>query len=96
MHKELSLYYGVAMGVLYIFCLVGMLVAMLIIHRLISEEKKKDRKAMRGQPNLRRFGHFQGIPHAKHSMCVRIQEIEPDSQRAYEEEYGPGFRDEDG
>ena len=37
-----------------------MLIAMLVIHRLIAEEKKKDRKAMRGQPNLKRFGNFQG------------------------------------
>ena len=54
------MYYGLATSILYIFALIGMLIAMLVIHRLIAEEKKKDRKAMRGQPNLKRFGNFQG------------------------------------
>ena len=61
MHKELSLYYGLVTCILYVSALIGMFVAMLIIHRLISEEKKRDKKAMRGQPNLKRFGNFQGI-----------------------------------
>ena len=60
MHEELSLYYGLATSILYLFALIGMFIAMLVIHRLISDEKKRDRKALRGQPNLRRFGNFQG------------------------------------
>jgi hypothetical protein len=64
MHKDLSLYYGVATSILYLFALIGMFIAMLVIHRLISEEKKRDRKALRGQPNLRRFGNFQGNLHS--------------------------------
>ena len=61
MHKDLSMYYGLATSILYIFALIGMFIAMLVIHRLISEEKKRDRKAMRGEPNFKRFGKFQGM-----------------------------------
>ena len=60
MHEELSMYYGIVTSILYLFALIGMFVAMLVINRLISDEKKRDRKAMRGQPNLKRFGNFQG------------------------------------
>ena len=54
------MYYGLATSILYVFAMIGMFISMLIIHRLISDEKKRDRKAMRGEPNLRRFGKFQG------------------------------------
>ena len=60
MHKDLSMYFGLATSILYVFALIGMFIAMLIIHRLISEEKKRDRKAMRGEPNFKRFGKIQG------------------------------------
>ena len=60
MHEQLSMYYGLVTSSLYVFGLIGMFVAMLVINRLISEEKKKDKKALRGQPNLKRFGNFQG------------------------------------
>ena len=55
------MYFGLATSILYIFALIGMFIAMLVIHRLISEEKKRDRKAMRGEPNFKRFGKFQGL-----------------------------------
>ena len=54
------MYFGLATSILYVFALIGMFIAMLIIHRLISEEKKRDRKAMRGEPNFKRFGKIQG------------------------------------
>ena len=60
MHEELSLYFGIATSIMHAFALIGMFIAMLVIHRLISEEKRRDRKAMRGQPNFKRFGNFQG------------------------------------
>ena len=73
MHKDLSMYFGLATSILYIFALIGMFIAMLVIHRLISEEKKRDRKAMRGEPNFKRFGKFQGQDFYQHpfSKCKR-------------------------
>ena len=60
------MHFGLATSILYIFALIGMFIAMLVIHRLISEEKKRDRKAMRGEPNFKRFGKFQGQDFYQH------------------------------
>lgn len=47
---ELSVFYGILTGIVcYLVCWLAMIVAMTLIQRYITSEKRKERKAMRGQ-----------------------------------------------